>query len=105
MDKYREIREARELLELPESATMKEIKSNYRELVTKWHPDRWVGNLHEANRMTRKILDAYKTIMAYCGDYRYSFSEEEVKKYLSADEWWFERFGGDPLWGDDKKPK
>ncbi len=28
---------------------------------------------------------------------------EELQQYLSAEEWWAERFGHDPLWGRAKK--
>jgi curved DNA-binding protein CbpA len=38
--KYQEITAARKLLELPETATMTAIKSKYRKLVAKWHPDK-----------------------------------------------------------------
>jgi len=54
--------------------------------------------------MTKKIIEAYKVIISYCEQYKYSFEEDEVKKYLSDEEWWFERFGDDPLWGN-RKPK
>ena len=40
MTKYQEISEARHLLGLPEQATLKEIKSNYKSLLYKWHPDK-----------------------------------------------------------------
>lgn len=105
MNKYQEITEARKLLELPESATMEEIKSNYRALLAEWHPDRCSKNKELCNEMTRKVIAAYKTIIAYCNQYKYSFVEEEVKKYLSPEEWWFEHFGNDPLWGNGIKPK
>jgi len=38
MRKYQKIYEARKLLELPERATMDEIKTGYRNLIKKWHP-------------------------------------------------------------------
>ena len=55
--------------------------------------------------MTRKIIDAHKVIQAYCERYRFSFAKEEVNNYLSGEEWWFERFGDDPLWGRGKDTK
>jgi hypothetical protein len=30
---------------------------------------------------------------------RPSIEPQEVEKYLSAEEWWKDRFGHDPLWG------
>jgi DnaJ-class molecular chaperone len=99
MNKYKEITEARKLLELPERATMDEIKSNYRRLVSKWHPDKCKEGKDKCTEMTQKIIAAYKTIIAYCNQYKYSFSKEEIKNYLSPEEWWYERFGDDPVWG------
>ncbi|MBN1627108.1 MAG: J domain-containing protein [Deltaproteobacteria bacterium] len=104
MAKYREIIEAKETLKLPERASIKEIKSSYRRLLRYWHPDKCNDNKDKCNKMTKKIIEAYKIIISYCEQYKYSFEEDEVKKYLSEEEWWFERFGDDPLWGN-KKPK
>ena len=105
MKKYQEITEARKMLQLSERATMKEIKSNYRSLLAKWHPDKCRENKKQCNEMTQKIIAAYKIIINYCNQYKYSFSQEEIRNYLSEDEWWFERFGDDPLWSGDKKPE
>jgi len=97
--KYQNIMEAKEVLNLPDRASMKEIKSNYRALINKWHPDKCKENHEQCNEMTRKINSAYDIIITYCNHYKYSFAEDEVRTYLSAEEWWFERFGNDPLWG------
>jgi DnaJ-class molecular chaperone len=99
MKKYQKIYEARKLLELPERATMDEIKTSYRSLIKKWHPDKRNAPDEECAEMTDRIINAYRTILDYCESYKYSFSEKEVKNYLSDEEWWFERFGEDPLWG------
>jgi hypothetical protein len=53
--------------------------------------------------MTQKIIAAYQMILAYCNQYQYSFSEETVNKHLTPEEWWFERFGNDPLWSNNSK--
>ncbi|CAN2041288.1 Molecular chaperone DnaJ [Candidatus Magnetomoraceae bacterium gMMP-15] len=98
MNKYQEITEARKLLELSEQATMEKIKSNYRMLLSKWHPDKCNENSDQCNEMTKKIIAAYNTIIIYCNHYKFSFAQKEVNNYLSAEEWWFERFGNDPLW-------
>lgn len=92
-------------MKLPESATMEQIKSNYRALLAEWHPDRSGKDQEKSNDMTRRIISAYKTISAYCEQYQYCFSEDEVKKYLSPHEWWLEHFGDDPLWGGGMKPE
>jgi DnaJ-class molecular chaperone len=97
--KYQDIIDAKELLNLPDRASIKEIKSNYRALINKWHPDKCKENDEKCNEMTRKIIAAYDIIITYCNHYKYSFSTEEIRTHLSAEEWWFERFGNDPLWG------
>jgi DnaJ-class molecular chaperone len=102
MNKYQKIYEARKLLELPERASMEEIKSNYRQLLNKWHPDKCGENRAECNEMTRRIVAAYKVVIDYCKRYKFSFTKEEVRNNLSPEDWWFERFGTDPLWGKDK---
>ena len=101
MNTYQEINKARNLLELPQQATLKEIKSNYKSLLYKWHPDKCNEKKEKCHEMTKKIIAAYKTIMNYCNQYKYSFSKEEIKNYLSESEWWLERFGGDSVWGDN----
>lgn len=97
--KYQKIYEARKLLELPERATMDEIKAGYRTLIKKWHPDKCNAPNEECAEMSERIINAYRIILDYCKHYKYSFTKEEVKNYLSDEEWWFERFGDDPLWG------
>jgi len=102
MSKYEEISEARKILELPETATLASVKGSYRRLLTRWHPDKCPGNEEECAEMTRRIVWAYETIMDYCRQYRYSFSEETINRHLSCEEWWLHRFGDDPLWGSGK---
>ena len=105
MKKYQQINTARIMLELPEPATMEEIKSNYRALIRKWHPDRCQADREKCEEMTTNIIDAYRIINNYCKNYKFSFSKKEVSKYLPAEEWWLERFGNDPLWGNEQKKK
>ncbi|NLJ29693.1 J domain-containing protein [Desulforhabdus amnigena] len=105
MNRYQEITAARKLLEIPETATMASIKSSYKRLLTKWHPDKCGEDREKCNEMTRKIVSAYQTILEYCRQYQYSFSEEAVKRHLSPEQWWLEHFGDDPLWGNDMKRK
>jgi DnaJ-class molecular chaperone len=102
--KFKDIIEARDLLNLSERASMEEIKSHYRELVNQWHPDKCKESDEICNEMTRKIVAAYKIIIAYCDQYQYSFSKDEIMKYLKGEEWWNEKFGSDPLWGSSDKP-
>ena len=77
------IRDARTILELPESATMEQIKVNYRRLIKKWHPDSFPEKHEACEEMSGKITNAYRIILDYCSNYRYSFKKEEVDKYFS----------------------
>lgn len=101
MDTYRQIAEARRVLDLPERATMEEIKSAYRRAVSRWHPDRCRGDREKCQEMTQEINAAYRVIKDYCANYQYSFAREEVENYISEEEWWKKRFGSGPLWDED----
>ena len=79
---YEEIDEARKILELGESATLREIKDAYRRLALKYHPDR-SEDKKDAEEMFKKITAAHDIIMAYCAAYRYSFKKRDVEE--SAD--------------------
>jgi DnaJ-class molecular chaperone len=70
MSKFDEIFAARKALELPERATMVSIRSSYRGLLAKWHPDKCEENKDLCAEMTRKIISAYQTIMEYCLQYQ-----------------------------------
>lgn len=102
---YQEIDEGRRLLELPERASMREIKAAYRRLLGQWHPDRCAEGEGQCEEMTRRLIGVYEVLIAYCRNYRYSFTEEEVFSYGSAEDWWVRRFGNNPLWGSVKKEK
>lgn len=104
--KYEEISAALRVLGLYDSATVKEMKSRYRELLREWHPDLCRENETVRSEKTIEIITAYKVIMEYCEQYRFSFTREEVEKYLSPEELWEKQFGKDPIWGnyqDDEK--
>lgn len=70
-----EIEKALETLGLPKLITKSDIKKQYRFLAGKHHPDR--GG--EAARM-EEINHAYKLLMKYIEDFRYTFDEDEIKK-------------------------
>ena len=99
MGKYEEITKARQILGLDEYATLKEIKNKYRELLKEWHPDLQKKNKAVRKEKTIEIINAYKIIMDYCEQYRFSFSREEVEKYFSPEELWAKQFGKDPDMG------
>lgn len=97
MKKFQKLDAARKILELGKTADLAAIKSNYRRLLTEWHPDRKIHEQEECHKKTREILEAYRTIAEYCDNYHYSFTEEAVRRHLSPEEWWAERFGQEPL--------
>lgn len=100
---YSELIEAKKVLQLPDRASMQEIKLSYKSLLKRWHPDTCATDADECNEMTARIVTAYKTIRLYCDSYEYSFEEQELKLHLSKEEWWMDKFGEDPLWARGKK--
>ncbi|HDT15597.1 MAG TPA: molecular chaperone DnaJ [Firmicutes bacterium] len=80
MKKYRreEIIRAKNVLEIPEHASIEFIKKRYRELVKKYHPDKY-GKGGEDK--IKEINGAYEVIRHYTDNYPYSFSEEAVARY------------------------
>ena len=99
MKKFEIIDNSRKLLGLQESATMEEIKNSYRTLLHQWHPDKCKETQEKCKEMTDNIIKAYHVIVDYCENYKFSFSKEEVKKYLNSIDLWFDQFGNDPHWG------
>ena len=96
---YRKLLGAKSVLGLPERATLREIKSRYRSLLARWHPDTSAENEEACTEMTRRIVAAYKVVEEYCERYAYSFSEKEMKRQVPPDDRWMERFYDDPIWG------
>lgn len=101
--KYKEIEKAVKILDLPEEATLKQIKEKYRKLITKWHPDKCNKDPKKCIEMSKKIIEAYELIMEYCSNYKYSFKPEDIKREREYEEWWAEQFGNDPIWGGPEK--
>jgi len=98
MANFKEIDEARRLLGLGEVATLEEVKSAYRRLAHRHHPDKRSGITGEETEETMKRLNvSYKLLMDYCSNYKYSFREEDVVRAYPHDEYlrkyyygWFE---------------
>lgn len=88
---------ARELFGLAEKATLAEIKDAFRRMSKKYHPDLADESNTGNNDKMCEITEAYQLLLRYCENYRFPlFMQEES---LDAEDWWFERFGQDPLWG------
>jgi len=78
---FKEIDEARKLLELGDTATLQDIRNAYRRLALEHHPDRSKGkDKKEDAEMFKKITAAHDIIMAYCASYRYSFKKHDVEE-------------------------
>lgn len=86
MANFEEIDEARKLLGLGETATLKEIRRAYRRMAFRHHPDRR-GEEPGGEEMMKKMNWAYKLLMDYCAHYKYSFIEEEVARTYPYDEY------------------
>lgn len=102
MASFRQIDEARKLLQLDEYATLEEIKKTYRKLAQKYHPDKCKDEKKkECEEMFKKIAYANDILMAYCAGYRYSFKETDVKRNTMDKEFYehLRRFY-DGWWGD-----
>ena len=81
MADFRQIDEARRLLDLGEAATMKEIKEAYRRVSIRYHPDKCKDKgKARCEELMKKVNQAYETIIAYCEGYEFSFKEEDVRK-------------------------
>ncbi len=81
MADFKQIDEARKLLGLEECATLKEIKSAYRKIAFKYHPDKCKdAEKKRCEEMFKKITHANDILMSYCAGCKYSFKEEDVEK-------------------------
>jgi len=84
---FNEIDEARRLLGLDEAATLKEIKTAYRRLAHRHHPDKNDSTNEKSNEMMKKMNRAYKVLMDYCNEYRYSFRQDDVTRIYPEEDW------------------
>lgn len=96
MANFEEIDRARRLLDLKEAATRKDIKRAYRLKAFQHHPDRAVSEQQDGETM-KQLNWAYKLLIEYCGNYSYSFKQEDVARTYPHDEYlrryyygWFE---------------
>ena len=103
MNQFEKITAARMLLEIPEQATLAKIRTSYRKVIKRWHPDKCgKENTDTYKKMTTQIIEAYTIISSYCDQYHISFTQEKVDNNTSQEDWWLERFGNDPLWAKVK---
>jgi len=94
MIRFEELDNARKKLGLDERATMNEIKTSYRCLVKKFHPDRSTCQDTKRKEEMQEINHAYHIIMDYCKIYRFSFLKKDFE-YNYPELNYQERFKGD----------
>ncbi|MBN1160800.1 MAG: J domain-containing protein [Dehalococcoidales bacterium] len=87
MANFNEIEEARKLLGLGETATLKEIKKAYRKLAHRHHPDKHGGSDNAESETMKRLNRAYKLIIEYCDGYKYSFKQEDVSRTYPDEEY------------------
>ena len=88
MANFNEIEEARKLLGLGEAATLKEIKKAYRKLAHRYHPDKHKSPADDESAETMKRINlAYKLLIEYCDNYKYSFRGEDVARVYPHEEY------------------
>ena len=86
-----EIDRARRVLGLGERASLEEIKSAYRRMCKKWHPDA-LSDGPTRSKKIQEINAAYRLLLDYCEKYPFSFLPESVESF-DPEQWWYERFG------------
>jgi curved DNA-binding protein CbpA len=92
---YNELQEAIRVLGVGEKASISEIKTRHRVLVKRYHPD--AGNDSD-QEMIRKVNAAYRIVLDYVSEYRFSFAEQEFYDQNPEERIW-RQFADDPLWG------
>ena len=70
-----QINNALDILELPKLITKADMKRQYRFLSKKYHPDQGGDAVKQ-----EQINTAYKLLMKYIEEFRYTFDEHEVSK-------------------------
>ncbi len=70
-----EIEKALEILSLPKLISRSDIKKQYHFLAKKNHPDLG-GNVEKMEQLNQ----AYRLLMKYIEEFRYTFDEEEISK-------------------------
>ena len=92
---YVKLQEALRVMGLRERSIIKEIKTRHRELVKRYHPDTGNGDDKE---IIIAVNDAYRVLLDYVSEYRFSFNEEEFYEQ-NPEERLRQQFMDVPMWG------
>lgn len=91
MASFEEIEKARKLLGLNQFASLEEIKQAYRKKAFLYHPDKSGSEDAQDEEMMKSLNQAYKLLMEYCSQYKYSFKEEDFDRAF-PDEAYLKRY-------------
>ena len=81
MVNFKQIDEARKILNLGEYASLEEVNKSFRKLALRYHPDKCKGKKKkECEEKFKQIAHAKDLLSVYCERYRYSFKEKDVKR-------------------------
>jgi DnaJ-class molecular chaperone len=73
---------------LSDAATLQEIKRAYRTLAHRHQPDKHSeAATGETGETMKKLNWAYKVLMDYCDNYKYSFREEDIARAYPEEEY------------------
>ncbi|MFC1582417.1 J domain-containing protein [Planctomycetota bacterium] len=86
--KVEELTNIIELLELPERASFRDIRRQFKKLVLKYHPDRNGG---ASGDKLVAITAAYEGLLLYCEEYKIPFNKPESQNV--DEDWWMKHFG------------
>lgn len=92
---YEDLEAALEVFDLPERASLKELKARHKSMVRRHHAD---GGSQPDSEAMRSINAAYRLLMDYCNSYRFSFTREEFYRQ-DPEARLRDQFGEDFLWG------
>lgn len=93
---YADLKQALAIFTLSDRASLAGIRRRHRELVKRSHPD---GGADPSPERIRAVNAAHEILVAYCGQYRLSFTEAEFYEQ-NPDERLRRQFEADPLWGN-----
>ena len=88
MATFEQVDEARRLLGLRETATLRQLKRAYRSAANRYHPDRCKdADKPRCEEMMKGVNKAYTLLAKYFADYCYSFQQEDIERTYPDEEY------------------